>query len=65
MKVQITVVADLKGASKAKLENDLYPSLTEEMGERLEGESYFVVSDEDDKEYEIEVSVTSVTMESK
>ena len=62
MKVRIVIDADIKGLSWAALEA-CESEMTDSIDEAVEGGSYYLTHPETDREYEPEVSVTSVRIE--
>jgi len=62
MKVQIIIVADMKGLPKSQLAESAGDELSEFIDQAIEGGDY-VVTDDDDKTYEVEFSVQHVRVE--
>ena len=62
MKVQIIIVADMKGLPKSQLEETAGDELNEFIDQAIEGGDY-VVTDDNDKTYEVEFTVERVQVE--
>lgn len=59
----IKIEADVTGVSRHKLLNDLEEDFRQAVDEAVECGSYYLTDVETDKEYELEVSVERVTLE--
>lgn len=62
MKIRIVVEADLTGISKAVLE-DLDGDLTEAIDQAVEGGEYYLTHPDTEREYDCDISVSKVTVE--